>query len=92
FTGALGTVPDESLLRFGHACMAQSRHDLLQLARDEAARRSESEIATRVAAMLRHLSWEMLLQAEGAAAVRTELAECGISQATTNVIDLCFAS
>lgn len=92
FCSVIDTLPDESLLRFGHACMAQSRHDLLQVARVEAARRPESEVAARVVVMLRQLHWEMLLQTADAEAVRTELAEHGVSPAITAVIDLCFAS
>ncbi|HGY9639947.1 MULTISPECIES: PIN domain-containing protein [Pseudomonas] len=92
FSAVIDTLPDESLLRFGHACMAQSRHDLLQVARNEAARRTPSDIVTRVSAMLRRLSWEMLLQTADAATVRKELAERDFSPASTSVIDLCFAS
>lgn len=92
FEDAIDTLPDESLLRFGQACIAQSRPDLLQLAREEVARRTESDIAPRIAIMLRHIHWDMLLLRDDTKAVRTELEEAGITPLSNSVIDLCFAS
>gem|GEM_PF-3014641 len=91
FQFAIDTLPDETLLRFGQACMAQSRPDLLQLARDEVARRKESDVAPRIAVMLRHIHWEMLLH-DDATALRSELSDAGITPLSTSVIDLCFAA
>ncbi|MFJ4192514.1 tetratricopeptide repeat protein [Pseudomonas sp. NPDC089534] len=91
FQSTLDSMPDEALLRYGHACMAQSRVDLLQIAREEVARRTGSEVAPRIAIMLQHLRWELLLQDGDSTVVRDELEQKGVTPHSTSVIDLCFA-
>lgn len=92
FQDTIETLSDESLLRFGHASAAQAKPELLQLARDEAARRTETEAAPRIANMLQHLHWEMLLDAGDSATVRHELEQAGVTPQCTSVIELYFAT
>ncbi|MGO3987233.1 hypothetical protein ABI582_23015 [Pseudomonas sp. SAS7] len=92
FQAHLANLPVEALLRFGHACMAQSRTDLLRLAREEVGRRTHSDVAPRIASMLQHLHWDLALQAGDFAAVRKELEHAGVMPQSSNIIDLYFAS
>lgn len=92
FQDTIETLSDESLLRFGHASAAQARPELLQLARDEAARRTETEAAPRIANMLQHLYWEMLLDAGDSATVSHKLEQAGVTPQCTSVIELYFAT
>lgn len=92
FQDKVSALPEESLLRFGHACLAQSRPDLLQIARDELARRTDSETTRHVSSMLRHLHWDLLLQADDVATVCNELEEASVTPQSQSVVDLYFAS
>jgi len=92
FLAHLADLPVEALLRFGHACMAQSRTDLLQLAREEVARRTHSDVAARIATMLQHLHWDLALQAGDCETVRKELEHAGVTPQSSDIIDLYFAS
>lgn len=92
FQGELSSLGEDSLLRFGHACLAQSRSDLLQMVRDELAQRSESETTKHVSNMLRHLYWELLLQADQVPVLLQELEQVGVTLQSQSVVDLYFAA
>ncbi len=92
FQTQLAELPVEALLRFGHACIAQSRTDLLQLAREEVAGRTASDVAPQIATMLQHLYWDLALQAGDCATVRSELEDKGVTPQGSGIIDLYFAS
>lgn len=92
FQSRLATLPVEALLLFGHACIAQPRTDLLQLAREEVVRRTDSDVALSIATMLQHLHWDLALQVGDCATVRKELEVKDLTSQGSGIIDLYFAS
>lgn len=92
FQGELPSLPEDSILRFAHACLAQSRSDLLRLTRDELARRTPSDSIRHVGNMLRHLHWDLLLQTDELAVIRQELEQTGVTPHSQFVVDLYFAA
>lgn len=93
FGESIGTLPDDSLLRFGHACVLLSRADLLQRVRDEAARRPESDVICHVSRRLQHLHWDQLLDKGELVIVQKELEDAGLSvRSTSSLVDLQFVA
>ncbi|WP_156177573.1 tetratricopeptide repeat protein [Pseudomonas sp. CCOS 191] len=93
FGESIGTLPDDSLLRFGHACVLQSRADLLQRVRDEAAQRPESDVIRHVSRRLQHLHWDQLLDQGELGIVQKEIEQAGLSvRSTSSLVDLQFVA
>lgn len=92
FQTNLEDLPVEALLRFGHACLALSRADLLQLARAEVAQRTDADVSPRIAIMLQHLHWDLALQAGDCVTVCKELEEKGVTPQSGDIVDLYFAT
>ncbi|MDR6958427.1 transcription elongation GreA/GreB family factor [Pseudomonas brassicacearum] len=98
FEAHVDTLPIDSLVAFGQACLAAKREDLLLKAmsrvsnRDETLTSKDKEVILQVDSVLHYLHWELLLRLGQEVRVREELSSLGITPLRGTISQLVFAA